>query len=147
MTSTDGLSSAPKSTQNRPALSNMQVRILAGVPWLLGALLCLAWGEWPWAIFITLGAVVGVLEFYEMTRGRPEQAVTPVGAVAALLIMLGVEVNQPALWIGAFFAAGLLGFALARRRDPPNAARQAAMTLLGLVYVAFPLATTEILRR
>lgn len=147
MASTDGTTPAPNSIQTRNTLTNMQIRILAGIPWLAGALLCLAWGEWPWAIFITLGAVVGVLEFYEMTQGRPERGVAMVGAIAAVAIMLGVETNQTILWVGAIATAGVLSYVVAQRRDPQNAIKQTATTLFGLVYVVLPLATTEILRR
>src|SRR5688500_1165980 len=71
MTMSKGTTPAPDNAIHRPALTNMQIRILAGIPWLAGALLSLIAGEWPWAIFITLGAVVGVLEFYGMAHGRP----------------------------------------------------------------------------
>lgn len=133
--------------QHRPALTNMQTRILAGIPWLLGALLCLVAGEWPWALFITLGAVVGILEFYGMAHGRPEQPVAWVGAIATLAIMIGVEINSTPLWLGALVTAIIVSFAVAMSRSPQNAVKQTLMTIVGLIYIAFPLATTEVLRR
>jgi phosphatidate cytidylyltransferase len=125
----------------------MQIRVLAGIPWLFGAILCLLLGEWPWAIFITMGAVVGVLEFYGMAHGRPEQAVAWVGAIATAAIMIGVQINQTPLWLGALLATGIAAYVVAFRRDRANAPKQAAMTVIGLFYVALPLATTEVLRR
>lgn len=125
----------------------MQIRILAGLPWLAGALLCLVLGEWPWAIFITLGAVVGVLEFYAMARGRPEQPVAWIGALATLAIMIGVEIDSAVLWVGALAAAAAGAFAIALTRNATTAVQQTGMTVLGLLYVALPLATTEVLRR
>lgn len=147
MTTSKGTTPAPENAIHGPALTNMQIRILAGIPWLAGALLCLIAGEWPWAIFITLGAVVGVLEFYGMAHGRPEQPVAWVGTIATLAIMIGVEINQTPLWLGALAAAGIVSFVVAMGRSPQNAVKQTLMTLAGLIYVALPLATTEVLRR
>ena len=147
MTTSKGTTPAPDNAINRPALNNMQIRILAGIPWLAGALLCLIAGEWPWAIFITLGALVGVLEFYGLAHGRPEQPVAWVGAAATAAIMVGVEINQTPLWLGALVAAGVISFAVTMARSPQNAIKQTLMTLAGLFYIALPLATTEVLRR
>ena len=133
MTTSKGTTPAPDHAVNRPALTNMQIRILAGIPWLVGALLCLIAGEWPWAVFITLGAVVGVLEFYGMAHGRPEQAVAWVGVIATLAIMVGVEINQAPLWLGALAGAGVVSFAVAMGRNPQNALKQTVMTLAGLL--------------
>lgn len=146
MSTTNGANPTPGASA-RPGLTNMHVRILAGIPWLAGALLCLALGEWPWAIFITLGAVVGVLEFYGLAHGRPEHPVMWAGAAATVAIMIGVEIQHNALWLGALAAAGIVAYVVAFGRDRANAVRQAAMTLAGLVYVALPLASTEVLRR
>jgi phosphatidate cytidylyltransferase len=147
MTTSKGTTPAPENALNRPALTNMQIRILAGIPWLAGALFCLVAGEWPWAIFITLGAVAGVLEFYGMAHGRPEQPVAWVGAFATVAIMIGVEINQTAIWLGAVVAAAIVSLAVTMFRSRTTAVKQTLMTLAGLVYVAFPLATTEVLRR
>lgn len=147
MTTSKGTTPAPENVVSRPALTNMQVRILAGIPWLVGAILCLVAGEWPWAIFITLGAVACVLEFYGMAHGRPEQPVAWVGALATVGIMVGVEINQTAVWLGALAAAAVVSLVAALTRSPQNAVKQTLMTLAGLCYVALPLATTEVLRR
>lgn len=147
MTTSKGTTPGTDNATPSPALTNMQIRILAGIPWLLGALVCLVAGEWPWAFFITLGAVVGVLEFYGLAHGRPEQPVAWAGGLATLAIMIGVEINQVPLWAGALVAAGVVSFVVAMLRSPQNAVRQTLMTLAGLFYVALPLATTEVLRR
>lgn len=137
----------PTPAQPASALSNMQVRILSGIPWLAGVIFCLVLGEWPWTIFIGLAAVVCSLEFYALTKGRPEEGVAPVGALAAGVIVLGAELNQPVLWVGAFAAAGLSAYIIASRRAPAYTVRQTATTLMGLVYIALPMAATVILRR
>lgn len=147
MIMTNDMPPEPAAAPSRATLSNMQVRILSGIPWLITALACLAWGELPWTIFITLAATVGVLEFYAMTQGRPEAAVAPVGGLAAIAIMLGVHLGENLLWFGAILMAGVFSLLIARERDMPNAPKQAAMTLIGLFYVVLPLASTEILRR
>lgn len=147
MTTSKGTTPPPENAINRPALTNMQVRILAGIPWLAGALLCLVAGEWPWAIFITLGAVVGIVEFYGMAHGRPEQPVAWAGALATVAIMIGVEINQTAVWLGALAAAAIVALVVTMIRSPQYAVKQTLMTLAGLFYVALPLATTEVLRR
>lgn len=132
-------------TAGRPALSNMGQRFVFGLIWLAVVLLCLAWGEWPWAIFVTVGAVVGVVEFYALAHGRPIQGVAWVGAPATAVIVIGFQLGDVAVIVGALAAAAV--GALAAARASQRASGAALMTLIGLVYVAVPLGVTVLLRR
>lgn len=132
-------------TASRTALSNMGQRFVFGLLWLVIALTCLAWGEWPWTIFVTLCAIVGVLEFYGLARGRPMEGVAWVGVPAVVAIVLGFELAQAAVIVGALVAAAvgaLIGARILRRS--PSAG---VMTVAGLIYVAVPLGVAVLLRR
>lgn len=132
-------------TAGRSALSNMGQRFVFGLIWLVVALACLAWGEWPWTIFVAFGAMVGVLEFCGLAHDRPIQGVGWVGAPAAAVIVVGFELADAAVIVGALVAAAVCGLIGARvlQRSPGAG----LMTVLGLVYVAVPLGVTVLLRR
>lgn len=147
MTTSKGTTPAPDKAIDRTALTNGQIRILAGIPWLAGALLCLFAGEWPWVMFVTFGAVVSVLEFYHMAQGRPEQPVAWAGGLATGAIMVGAGANLTAVWVGALAAAGIVALAAARIRGTQDVIKPTLMTYAGLFYIALPLATLIVLRR
>ncbi|MBK9125015.1 MAG: phosphatidate cytidylyltransferase [Chloroflexi bacterium] len=132
-------------TAGRSALSNMGQRFVFGLIWLVVALTCLAWGEWPWTIFVAFGAMVGVVEFCALAHGRPIEGVAWVGAPAAAVIVVGFELGETAVVVGALVAAAVGALIGARFLQRTSGA--ALMTILGLVYVAVPLGITVLLRR
>lgn len=130
------------------SLSNLAVRTLVGIPLVILAFVCIYLGDWPWALFIGVTAVVGMLEFYALAQDRPEMGFTQIGVPSTLAILLGVQYEWPWLVIGAL-AFGLVGgVAMAIGQGVPfdRATRQGGMTLAGLLYVALPLSLTLLLR-
>jgi phosphatidate cytidylyltransferase len=129
-------------------LSNMAVRALVGVPLMLLAFVCVYLGDWPWALFIGVASVVGMLEFYALAQDRPEMGFTQIGVPATLIILLGVQYELPWLVIGALVFGFVSGTAMAIGLGATiqQATRQGGMTLGGLLYVALPLALTLLLR-
>jgi len=129
-------------------LSNLAVRILSGVPLMLLAFFCLYLGDEPWALFIGLASVVGMLEFYALAKDRPEMGFTQVGVPASLMVLLGVQYEWPWLVVMALVLGLTGGIVAGMSLGAPfqRALWQGGMTLAGLVYVALPLALTLVLR-
>lgn len=132
----------------RKMLSNLAVRILSGVPLMLLAFFCLYLGDEPWALFIGLASVVGMLEFYALAKDRPEMGFTQVGVPASLMVLLGVQYEWPWLVVMALVLGLTGGIVAGMSLGAPfqRALWQGGMTLAGLVYVALPLALTLVLR-
>lgn len=132
----------------RVTLSNLVVRTLVGIPLVILAFVCVYLGDEPWALFIGVTSVVGMLEFYALAQDRPEMGFTQVGVPATLAILLGLQYEWPWLVFGALAFGFVGGVAVSMGLGSPfsRAARQGGMTLGGLLYVALPLSLTLLLR-
>lgn len=130
------------------SLSNMAVRTFVAIPLMFLAFICIYLGDWPWALFIGVTAVVGMLEFYALAQDKPEMGFTQIGVPATLAILLGVQYEWSWLVIGAlaFGWVGGVSMAVMLGADVPRATQQGNMTLAGLIYVALPLCLTLLLR-
>lgn len=115
--------------------------VLIEVPVLLG----LAYlGGWWLYVVIAFATLMGMGELYSalIVRGqRPEAAV---GYLCALLMLLAAEFGPPEMWAGlvvlATFAATAAPLAAQfARTGRPGRIRDAAVTTLGVLYVALPM--------
>ena len=100
--------SKPAPPTKRAMVSNLALRALSGIPLMILAFICLYLGDEPWALFIGLASVVGMLEFYALAQDKPEMGFTQVGVPASLVILLGMQYEWPWLVVGAL-VFGLIG--------------------------------------
>jgi phosphatidate cytidylyltransferase len=125
----------------KAGISNLTQRLITAavfLPVVLGLTLVGGWGFTLLAIALGL---IGVLEFYLMAHDHPTQGSAWIGVPAALLVMLAFHMQEARLWIAALFICAAAAFVLEWARHPADFARtlaQTAMTVAGVVYVAFP---------
>jgi len=100
-------------------------------------------------VMVAVLAVVGGLEFYALTKGRPNQGIAWVGIPMILAVLLAYYSGAWILWILAVFFGIFAAFlaAILRTNDMTRVLRQVAMTLAGVVYVGFPMAFLIAIRR
>ena len=101
-------------------------------------------GGWPWVAFIALGTVIGMSELYShmIIRGfRPEVALA---GLCGLALLVAAEFIPQELWGAA--AVGVLLITIAgslcsqfTRTGQPHRIRDAAVTVLGVGYIALPM--------
>lgn len=133
----------------QPVLSNLMVRLLTALVLVPLGLIGARIGGVIWTALLMPLAVVGVLEFYLLARGRNSGGSTIIG----IPIILGVMV---AFHLEAFEVAGLLllvGTGLAFVREfirsgdsLEQVLRQTTTTLFGILYIGLPLASLIALR-
>jgi phosphatidate cytidylyltransferase len=128
-------------TTNKPGRSNLTVRFITAL--ILGpvVLLLVFIGGWPFVGLVAALAVVSILEFYELGRGRdiPGNVIIGLLALAALLILYA---RRDFIWLAALFVlvGGVVYILETLRRTMPASVRwgRAAVTLGGLAYAGFP---------
>lgn len=99
-------------------------------------------GWWLVALVVPL-ACIGVLEFCMLGRNRGVEGSTLVGAPAAALVVIGIHLGIPLLWLGALVAtvpAVFLLELLRNNHDARTKAIKSVLTLAALLYVALPAA-------
>jgi phosphatidate cytidylyltransferase len=134
------LPSAPD-TPKKWALSNLAQRIitaLALLPVVLGLTIA---GGWGFTLLVMVIGVIGTLEFYLLARQRPLQGSALIGMPMALSVLLAFHFGAHELWLLALAVGSAATFALELLRHPGSRRRslvQVGMTLMGVLYVAFP---------
>jgi phosphatidate cytidylyltransferase len=129
------------SEPKKAGISNLAQRLITVaifLPVVLGLALVGGWGFTMLAMALGL---IGVLEFYLLAHDHPTQGSAWIGAPAALLVMLAFHVREDRLWIGALAVCIAAAFILEWARHPSDFRRtlaQTAMTVAGVLYVAFP---------
>ena len=143
MSSLPGQPVSPPAPKGRAQPSNLTQRIITGavaLPVVLAAAYLGGW--WMLALVIPL-ACVGVLEFCMLGRNRGVEGSALVGAPLAVLVIVGIHLGIPLLWLGALLAcvpAAFLLESLRGNRDARNKAIKSLITLAALLYVALPAA-------
>jgi len=101
-------------------------------------------GGWPWVLCIALGTTIGLTELYSSTIARGQRPEVPLGLLCGLALLpaaefLSTEVyGIAALGVLLVTMAGSMG-AQFTRTGQPERLRDAAVTLLGVVYIALPM--------
>jgi phosphatidate cytidylyltransferase len=87
-------------------------------------------------------AVVGVLEFIMLARGRATIGNPWVAMTVTAIVLAGFHREEPELWRAALLVGATTAFvlAMAQHLNPIRAGQQTLMTLVGVAYVGFPLA-------
>jgi len=127
---------------NPQRYSNLTLRLVTAAIALPIALLVAWFNGWPMAIVVGIIAVLGVVEFYLLEQGRQVQGSSITGIPMAVAVIAAFFLHQDALWIAALVVGTLATFALEIIRHPQQVSRslwQVGSTLLGVLYVAFPL--------
>lgn len=143
MTSLSGQPVSTPATKQRAQPSNLTQRIVTGLvalPLVLGATYLGGW--WMVALVLAL-ALVGVIEFCMLGRGRGVEGSALLGVPLAVLVIVGIHLALPEIWLGALVATVPLVFLLETLRGDHNIrtrAIKALITLSGLLYVALPAA-------
>jgi len=126
-----------------PVVSNLALRLITVLVVAPPVLFLSYIGGWPWTIAVCLGAVLGALEFYILARGREIQGSSLTGIPMVVLVVLAFHWQQPLLWQVALLIGALATLMLEMIRHPYQLRRsllQSLTTLLGVFYIAFPLA-------
>ncbi len=137
MASLPDSASEPKKT----GLSNLAQRLITAavfLPVVLGLTLI---GGWGFAVLVMALALIGLLEFYLLAHDHPIQGSAWVGAPAALLVMLAFQIGEDRLWSAALAVCTAAALILEWARHPSDRGRtlaQTAMTVAGVLYIAFP---------
>jgi phosphatidate cytidylyltransferase len=122
--------------------SNLTLRLLTAAIALPIALFAAYTGGWLVATLVGFVAVIGVIEFYILERGRQVQGSSIIGIPMTLAVVLAFFLRQDALWTAALVLGALATFVLEMLRHPRQVRRslfQVGTTLAGVLYVAFPL--------
>lgn len=129
------------SEPKKAGISNLAQRLITVavfLPVVLGLTLVGGWGFTMLAMALGL---IAVLEFYLLAHDHPTQGSAWIGAPAALLVMLAFHVREDRLWIAALTVCVATALILEWARHPSDFRRtlaQTAMTVVGVLYVAFP---------
>ncbi len=143
MTSLPGQPVSPPAPKGRAEPSNLTQRIITGAVALPVVLAATYFGGWWLVAVVVLLAAVGVLEFCMMGRNRGIEGSALVGAPLAVLVVVGIHLGIPLLWLGALVISVPAAFMLESLRayfDLRTRAIKALITLAALLYVALPAA-------
>lgn len=111
-------------------------------------------GGWPLYIMVATITLMGMSEFYsalivkDAGKGvKPDVGVAYICALMVLAATFGPENSWPELMIAAVFATMVASFAAQfSRTGQPGTIRDAAVTILGVLYLAVPLGFMVVLR-
>lgn len=122
-------------------LSNLAQRMITAA--VVGPIVVLTaiWGGLPFALLVTVVAVVGVIEFYVFARNRPSQGSTVTGVPTLLGVILAFYFREPLIGVISLLLGAVVTFGLETLRHHQDVKRsllQVGMTLLGVIYVGFP---------
>lgn len=119
----------------------LRQRVVSALVGLALLALALWWGgEWGWAAFVAIAAVIGVLEFYRLARHADAQPLTLLGCIwAAALVFSPVATSLPDRTTLAVLGGGLLAclISLLARRDKKGSLATLAWTVAGVAYVGW----------
>lgn len=143
MTTAPGEQAQPPATQKSFTPSNLTQRIVTGLVGLPIVLLAVFAGGWWLVLLAGAMATVGVLEFCALGRKRDVEGSGLVGVPVALAVILGFQLHEPTLWLGAFLLGAPAVFLLEmarNRHDPRRSLIKALTTEVAVLYVGFPAA-------
>lgn len=141
MTSLQGRPVSPTAQKQRPQPSNLTQRIITGLvalPFVLGAAYL---GGWWLVLLVGLLTAVGVIEFCMLGRSRGIEGVALVAVPVALVVIAGIHLAMPELWLGALLLSAPLAYALDSVRsqlDSRTKLMKALISLCAVAYVAVP---------
>lgn len=125
-------------------LSNLQQRIIAGIIGGGGIIFCLVFNEWSYLFLILTLSILGQVEFYGLIKEDGDDPLTKWGLINGVLLnLISFFVAKGDLPTKAFFLFFvLLGIIYISElyRKSANPFENIAYTILGLFYVAMPLA-------
>ncbi len=129
-------------------LSNLMQRVITGVIVIPVVLVVSIAGGWIYSLFVAALAMIGVLEFYDMTRSRGAQPILPVGSLSAAGITAAftwITLDMSSGWI--VFAAVLIAHVGVCLLIGIQRGRLTAFSMIaGIVYVAIPAGLLILLR-
>lgn len=141
MTSLPGQPVSPPAPKRRAETSNLTQRVVTGLvalPIVLGAAIL---GGWWLVALVSVLASVGVVEFCMLGRNRGIAGSGVIGVPAAVLVIVGIHLALPQVWLGALVASVPAVFLLESLRGDHGVrtrAVKAFITLAALLYVALP---------
>lgn len=101
-------------------------------------------GGWPWVVCVAIGTVIGLAELYSSAIARGQRPEVALGVLCGLALLLVAEFLSTEAWASA--AIGVLLVTMAgsmcaqfTRTGQPERLRDAAVTVLGVAYVALPM--------
>lgn len=126
-------------------MPNVFLRILTAVVAIPGVLFITYLGGWPFAVLVTIAAVIAQHEFYAIARaGDAEPFVAPGLVVGAAVVL--IPMTDYALIVAGFVIAGLV-LALPFVHDRRDIVADLSTTLSGVIYPALLLGSAIALRR
>ena len=122
------------------SLSNTAQRVITALVVAPLVLLAVLAGGVPFTLVVLLVATVGITEFYLLASNRLSQGSTLVGVPMLIVTVLAFHFSDAPLPVAGIALGALVTFILEmlRHRDARRSLRQVGMTLLGVLYVAFP---------
>ena len=125
-------------------LSNLQQRIITGI--IGGALIvfCLNYNEWTYLFFIMAVSIAGQIEFYNLIKEDGDDPLTKWGIVIGILLnlicfLVAREILPTKSFLLFFVLLGIIYISELYRKSS-NPFENIAYTIVGLFYVAMPLA-------
>lgn len=106
-------------------------------------------GGWLFAIQVMIIAILALVEFFLMEKGRWSQGSALIGVPTCLLVILAFHLRIDVLWIGAVIGCAIITLILEtvrHRSDFRQSIWQAISTLAGVAYVGFPCALLVAIR-
>ncbi|TAG56327.1 MAG: phosphatidate cytidylyltransferase [Cytophagales bacterium] len=130
------------------ALTNLQLRIISGIIGGTGVVFCLTFNQWSYLIFVLALGVAGQIEFYKLIKDDGEDPLSKWG------ILIGFLVNILTFFVLAnllptkvytliFVLIGIT-FITELYRKSSNPFENIAFTLIGIFYVAIPMALLHV---
>lgn len=98
-------------------------------------------GGLPFTLLAGGLALFGLLEFYLLAEGRPEQGSPVIGVPMYIVVVIGFHFQENWLIFGAVIVGCVIVFLWELLRNKGNLRRsvlQSAMTLAGVLYLGFP---------
>jgi phosphatidate cytidylyltransferase len=134
----------PARPRRRPRKETLS-RIGVAVPWVLLAIFIVAVGGIPFAVAMIGFAVIGLSEFFRMTREYRPLIPVAFAAAAALMIVAYYGDQFQLVLVGVMIFPLLFVFAL-MRGSPEGITRSMAITVFGIAWIAVPFAHAVLLR-
>lgn len=125
-------------------------RVLSAVAFLPPFILLVQLGTpFHFFLFVSVAILVGLYEFYAMAEAAGVRPLTLLGIAGGLILAVAQFFGGSTPWVGSVIAGLvmllLIGLLL-RSQEPKDAAVRAAITLLGVIYVAGLLSFPVLLR-
>jgi phosphatidate cytidylyltransferase len=123
-------------------LSNLQLRILTGVPGAALVLFCLCYNEWSYLVFILTISIAGQVEFYKLIKNDGDDPLTKWGILSGVMLnIISFFVSRGDLptkiYLLFFVMLGVIYISELYRKSA-NPFENIAFTIVGIFYVAMP---------